>query len=417
MPRSLTLAERQRSTKLRRAKRHAGELLAAVSALFLASTILSRDATWLGWVQATAVASMVGALADWFAVTALFRRPLGLPIPHTAIIVERKDSFADTLGTFVQESLLTPDAVVERIESTGMLRRGAEWLAAPDHAEELARHVVAGLAAGAELLQEDDVRDALHGLLRDRLERVALAPLAGRALARLTRDGRHEPILEAALSSAARYLDHHGDELVERLGRQSPWWLPGPLEERLVARLLRRATGVLREMSEDHSHPLRRQLHEGLLTLAGDLQTSAELLARGEALKAELISQPQLRAFAGTLWNDAKRQLREQESTGASGLTARLARVLLQAGASLRDDPGRLSALQRGVEAALRSVLGRFDHEIADLIRATIARWDGIETSHRLELLLGPDLQYIRINGTVVGAIAGLALHAVAHFL
>jgi uncharacterized membrane-anchored protein YjiN (DUF445 family) len=398
-------------------RRQATGLLGVVAVVFVLATVFGGDERWLVWVQATAVASLVGGLADWFAVTALFRRPLGLPIPHTAIIVERKDRFGETLGAFVQESFLSPDAVLARLKAADAVGRTARWLADPVHAETVARRASRLVVDGADLLNEDDVRDLIVTLFKDRIDRLALAPVAGRALEQLIRDDRHEPLLDAALASLSRYLEVHGTELHARLGSQSPWWLPAPVEERVVNHLVERSQHVLADMAKDRRHPLRRQMDEGMRKLAGDLQTSEDLRIRGEELKAELLGQPQLRVFAATVWSDAKTQLRAEATQPDSGMRRYLAAAIAQTAERLRDDPELAAGAERGIEAVARAVLGRFENELVGLVSGTIARWDGSETSRRLELLLGPDLQYIRINGTVVGALAGLVLHGLSRVL
>ncbi|MGI8493266.1 MAG: DUF445 domain-containing protein [Acidimicrobiales bacterium] len=412
MQRTLTPTEEQRARLLIVAKRRATGLLVAVTAVFVASTVASSRAGWLAWVQATAVASMVGGLADWFAVTALFRRPLGLPIPHTAIVVERKDRFADTLGAFVQESFLTPEAVRERLKVADAVPRAARWLADPAHAASLAAQAADALVAGADLLRDEDVHRVLASLGRQRLEQVPLAPLAGKALEQLTREGRHDPLLDAALDGLSRYLESHGAELHRRLGAQSPWWLPGPIGDRMVDRLIRRARAVLSEMARDRSHPLRQQLESGLVKLADDLQRSDDLRRRGEELKVELLASVQVRHLAAAIWREAKAELRLQAAQPGSQLRAWMTDVIAQTAARLRDDEELAASAERGLDTVVVSTVGRFDRELASLVSGTIARWDGAETSRRLELLLGPDLQYIRINGTLVGALAGLVLHA-----
>jgi uncharacterized membrane-anchored protein YjiN (DUF445 family) len=413
----LTPAQRQRASLLVTTRRRATGLLVAVTAVFVVSTVLAPSAAWLRWVQATAVASMVGGLADWFAVTALFRRPLGLPIPHTAIVVERKDRFAETLGSFVQESFLTPEAVSERLHAARAVERTAAWLADPAHAAELAERAARAVVAGADLLRDEDVHDVFATLVRQRVDSISLAPVAGRALDQLTRDGRYNPVLDTLLAGVSRYLDQHGTELPDRLGVQAPWWLPGPLESRVVAGLIRRGRDVLADMGADRHHPMRQQLESGLLRLAHDLQHSPEMRDRGEELKAELFGQAELRTLVSSVWLDTKTELRAQAATDGSELRRRLAGAVAQTGERLRDDPDLAARAERALDAALGIVLSRFDRELASLVSGTIARWDSAETSRRLELLLGPDLQYIRINGTVVGALAGLVLEAVTRLL
>ena len=416
--RQLSAAEQRRAVLLKRTRRQATGLLVAVTAVFAATTAAlsatSPGYRWLSWIQATAVGSMAGGLADWFAVTALFRRPLGLPIPHTAIVVERKDRFAETLGSFVQESFLTPQAVSERIRAARAIPRTAAWLADPDNADLVAARATSVIRGAAELLRDEDVHEVLDALVRQRLDQIALAPVAGRALEELTREDRHEPLVDAALESLSAYLRKHGAELHERLGVYSPWWLPGPIGNRMVGRLLLRTQAVIDEMARNRNHPLRHQLDAGLVKLSLELQSSGEMRERGEKLKGELLSQPQIRGFATALWHDVKEQISEQTDDPDSGLRVGIARLVVQTGERLQHDPALQRAAERGLDAAARLVLTTYEGELVALVSSTISRWDGQETSRRLELLLGPDLQWIRINGTVVGALAGLALHGLA---
>ncbi|HWE54874.1 MAG TPA: DUF445 domain-containing protein [Acidimicrobiales bacterium] len=410
----LTPAEQRRARQLVTTRRRATGLLVVVAVIFALSTAFLSHASWLAWVQATAIASLVGGLADWFAVTALFRRPLGLPIPHTAIVVERKDRFAETLGSFVQESFLTPDAVTARLRASSALPRAAAWLADEDHARQLAGRAAEMLVEAIDLLHDADVYDVIDSLIRQRLDEVALAPVAGRALEQLTKDGRHEPVLDAALEGLSQYIAEHGADMHHRLGMQSPWWLPGAVSQRMVGRLLLRSQVVLGEMAVDRRHPLRLQLDDALATLARQLQDDPAMRRRGEELKAEFLAQPTVRELATTLWTDVKAELRAQSTRPDSELRRRLAGFVARTGRRLSDDPDLAGAVERSAEMALKAVLTSFDDELVGLVTGTIARWDAHDTSRRLELLLGPDLQYIRINGTVFGALAGLILHAIA---
>ena len=407
-------SEEAKRRQLTVSKRQASALLAAVAGVFTVATFAGGDDVWVEYVRAGAEASLIGGLADWFAVTALFRHPLGVPIPHTAIVRERKDQFGATLGAFVQESFLTPESVVERLRGAQVAARVAYWLAEPPNAARVAGHVADAAVAVADAVDDDDVHRLLEDVVRERLETVALAPLAGRALRFVTAEGRHDDVLDAAVSGLDRWLDEHRSELAERFGRRSPWWLPGAVEHRIFERLLDGARSVLREMADDRDHELRRQLDERLQRLATELETSDDLRRRGEQLKVELLEHPQVREWVASLWAGAKEQLRVQAGDPASPLRRRLEEAVRAAGARLQGDPVLLARAQVGVETAAGYVVRHFSGEISGLVGATIARWDGEETSRRLELLLGPDLQYIRINGTVVGGAAGLGLHAVA---
>jgi len=399
-------------------RRRATAMLGVVAAVFAATVAAgAEDGSLLGYVQATAEASMVGGLADWFAVVALFRHPMGIPIPHTAVIPERKEQFGETLGDFIQSSFLTPDAVVERVRLADVGGRVARWLADPTNAERLAGHVADGAVQVADLLRDEDVQQALDGVVRQRLETTPLAPLAGRAIDVITREGRHDEVVDAALGGLARYLDSHRVELHDRFQAKAPWWLPGAVEDRIFERLLDGARSVLDDMVNDRGHDLRRLLDERIHQLASDLQTSPELRARGDALARDLLAQPELRHWVAGMWADAKTTLRSQAADPESELRRGLARAIAAGGQRMLDEPALTGTVQQGAEAGVRYVVEHFGGEISRLVSDTISRWDGEETADRLELLLGPDLQFIRINGTVVGGLAGLALHAIAQVL
>lgn len=406
-----------RRRRLATMKRRATALLAAVTVVFVVVTVWGGDSTWAGFVQATAEAAMVGGLADWFAVTALFRHPLRLPIPHTAIIVARKDQFGATLGEFIQETFLTPDAVVDRLRAAEVVPRLAAWLRQPDNASRVAAEAMDAAGKAADLVTDDDVHQLIERTLRDRVDAVALAPVAGRALDFLIRDGRHQEALDVGLRELDQYLDGHRDELRSRLGEASPWWLPGAAEDRIFERLVDGGRRLIAEMLEDREHQLRSRFDARLRTLADDLQHSPDYLARGEQLKRDVLAQPQVTEWVSSLWADAKRQLRAQADDPASELRQRLAEVVVTAGERLADDPTLGEKLDEAMVSAATYVVERFHGEIVELVSGTIARWDANETADRLELLLGPDLQYIRINGTVVGALAGLALHTIAYLI
>ncbi|MDQ2650409.1 MAG: DUF445 domain-containing protein [Actinomycetota bacterium] len=410
--------EERKARQLVTTRRRATMLLGAVTAVFVATVVAGADdGTLLGYVQAGAEASMVGGLADWFAVVALFRHPLGIPIPHTAVIPERKEQFGETLGDFIQGSFLTPEAVVERVQLARVGDRVATWLADPVNAERLAAHVADGAVQMADLLKDDDVQAALDGVVRRRLETTPLAPLAGRALAALTREERHAEVLDAALRGLDHYLDEHREDLRARFEAKAPWWLPGAVEDRIFERLLDGARAVLDDMVTDHDHDLRRQLDDRIDQLADDLQHSPVLRARGEELARELLEQPELRIWVAGMWSDAKATLRRQAADPDSELRQQLARAIQAAGQRMVAEPALTAGVQNGAEAGVRYVVEHFGSEISSLVSGTIDRWDGEETARRLELLLGPDLQFIRINGTVVGGLAGLALHAIAQGL
>ncbi|HEY2315554.1 MAG TPA: DUF445 domain-containing protein [Streptosporangiaceae bacterium] len=385
-----------------------------MTVVFIAVTVAGARGTALSYVQAGAEAAMVGGVADWFAVTALFRRPLGLPIPHTAVLVERKDQFAATLGQFVQENFLNADVLAERIHSARLVSRLAAWLADDTKAAGFAGHAADLVVTVAEALRDEDAQRVLTAELTRAAETVKVAPLAGRALRVIIAGGHHAGLFTAIVSGADRYLGDHYAELRDLFEAESPRWVPDAVYRRAFDRIYDRLRHRLAAMAADPGDEARRQFDEWIASLPDRLETSPDLLERGEAYKRDILASAELRDWSSSLWSHVKDTLRTQAADPESELRRGVASALAAAGRRLGSDHGLQESLLRIVESGARALADQFHDELAGLVTGTIQRWDAAQTSSQLELLLGRDLQYIRINGTVVGAGVGLVLHAVA---
>jgi uncharacterized membrane-anchored protein YjiN (DUF445 family) len=406
-----SLAVRQH--RLAVARRRATAFLAAATALFVGVTVAGAHGTLLGYVQAGAEAAMVGGVADWFAVTALFRRPLGLPIPHTALIVERKDQFAATLGQFVQENFLNAEVLAERIRAARLVPRLSAWLTDPASAARFAGHAADLVVTVAEALRDEDVQRVLTAEVTRAVDSVQVAPLAGRALRVVIAQGQHGDLFNGVVFAVDRYLADHHEELRDRFADEAPRWVPGTLYRRVFDRLYDRVRERLVAMAADPDDEGRRQFDAWIAGLPDRLETDPELRERGERLKRDVLGSAGLRDWSSSLWQKAKETLRTQAADPSSELRHRLAEALVAAGGRLESDRVLADGLERMVESGARALADQFHDELAGLVTGTIERWDAAETSSQLELLLGRDLQFIRINGTVVGAGVGLILHAV----
>ncbi|HYT37967.1 MAG TPA: DUF445 domain-containing protein [Acidimicrobiia bacterium] len=394
-------------------KRRATGLLGLMAGVFVAAVLAGENRGLLGFVRAGAEASLVGGLADWFAVTALFRHPLGLPIPHTAVIPERKDQFGRTLGRFVQENLLTPALITDRVRNARIAGRVADWLADEGHAAVLAGSIADAAHSLAGAVEEDDVERLIEEGLRRGLDRLDPATLAARALTSLMAAGYHQEAFDAVLRATGRFLDEHRDDLRERFLKESKWYQPDVINKRIFATLLDGALKMIDEIRADPGHPLRAEVDRRLVALVKKLETSQPLRARIARARDELLAQGHLPQLAAWLWHDARAALADQAADPGSELRTRLAAGLAGAGRRLRDDPALLARGDHLVETTATYVADHFHGEIGALVDTAISRWDGEETARRLELLLGPDLQFIRMNGTVIGGLAGLGIHAV----
>jgi uncharacterized membrane-anchored protein YjiN (DUF445 family) len=370
------------------------------------------DNTVAGYVEAFAEAAMVGALADWFAVTALFRHPLGLPIPHTAIIPERKDEIGRGLGTFVQGNFLSGPVIAEKIRSVGVSARVGAYLADPANAHKLGENAGDAVRAAMEVLRDEDVAPVVERMVTDRVAEVPAAPVASRVLEAAVADGHHHAVIEGLLGATATFLDRNIDTIRARVERESPWWVPESVDDRIVNKLTTSGRRFLEEVAADPDHPVRHQIDERISELVVELRTSPELAARGEEIKAQLLAHPALRSWTSTLWGDLKGTLLTASADPDSELRSRLEEGIVRLGRTLQDDPELQAKFDGWVERTVLYVLDQYRDEVADLISGTVARWDAEDASRRIELQVGRDLQFIRINGTVVGGLVGVVIHA-----
>ncbi len=321
-----------RARRLAAARRRATALLAAVTVVFVAVTVAGARGTVLGYVQAGASAAMVGGVADWFAVTALFRRPLGLPIPHTALLVERKNQFAATLGQFVQENFLNADVLAERLRSGRLVPRLAGWLADDANVATFAGHAANLVVTLAEALRDEDAQRVLTAELTRAAEAVEVAPLAGRALRVIIAGGHHAGLFTAIVSSAESYLAAHYAELRDLFEAESPRWVPDAVYRRVSDRLYDRLRHRLAAMAADPNDEARRQFNAWIASLPDRLETSPELRERGERIKRDVLASAELRDWSLSLWSHAKETLQTQAADPESELRRGLASALAAAG-------------------------------------------------------------------------------------
>lgn len=387
-------------------------LLLALMAVLFAVT-LGRPEAWAGWVNAFAEAGMVGALADWFAVVALFRHPLGIPIPHTAIVPRRKDEIGDSLARFVAEHFLHPEVVGRRLASVNLAAKAADWLNSPTgrtRAANLLAHIGRSLVG---LLGDDEVRAFSGRLAARQLERVEPAPLLGRTVEWLIEDGRHQDVLTETLRVALATLHDNRDRIRHAVQKGSPWWMPGFVDDRIVVQLLDRIETLLLELSLDPDHTLRRDFDRWAQTRANDLQHSAAYRAWGERLKTDLAGNEALRDYLASLLKDFTDGIRAEFDDRDSPLRSELERMVGSFAAELARDADMQLWVDGWLQEAAVALVEQHRDAIASLISETVRSWDARETSQRVEAAIGTDLQYIRINGTLVGGLVGLLIHAV----
>ena len=404
----------QTSADLRRMRFRASALLVLVTAVFVIVKATTDGGGCSGYVEAAAEAAMVGGVADWFAVTALFRHPLGIPIPHTAIIPKRKDQIGRSLGAFVQDNFLNGDLVAGRVRDFGVAARLGDWMAQPANAAKLGEQASVAIGGVTEVLNDDDVSAGVEAVLVRRLEAVSLSSLASRALEVAIEGNHHQAVLDATMRSVNNVVTDNDQVLRKRLYEESPWWVPESIDDRVFDKIRSGVTSLMAEVLADPGHDIRQLFDQRARTVAVELRESEGLAARGEELKAELLDHPDVRAWLSSLWEHLKVGLLEAAEDRDSELRERLEAAIVTAGLNMRADPALQAKVDRWVEGLIRYAVGQSHGEVAALIASTVQRWDSKQTGERIELQVGRDLQFIRINGTVVGALVGLVIHTVA---
>ena len=410
--------EEEKRRQLVGMKRRASALLAGAAVLFVITRVLESRYEWLGYVRAFAEAAMVGGVADWFAVTALFRHPLGVPIPHTAIVPARNDRIGRSLGMFVQRNVLSREVVGGKLRAARVGERLARWIADPDHARLVARQVATALHGGASVLRDEDVEGALERGIVSRARKTQVAPLLGRGVTLLTADGRHQELLDEALKLAARFVGENEELIRDRIAAEAPWWVPGAVEEKIHEKVVNALEHTLQEVSADPEHPLRLRFDEAVQTFAERLRSSPEVIARAEAMKEDVLAHPAVREYVASLWSDAKAALaRYAEGADGGGAPAAVERGLVSLGHAMLADPALVAKVDGWITDGVLFAVEQYRDEVAQLIETTVGQWDPVATSQRIELQIGKDLQFIRINGTLVGGLVGLGLYVAGKFL
>ncbi len=404
--------QREQQRALARMRLLATGLLVAMSVVFLAARSAPAAWLWAPWVAAFAEAAMVGALADWFAVTALFRHPLGLPIPHTAIVPRNKDRIGRALGDFIAGSFLSPRLLDARLKRLAPASRLADWLVRPQAARALAEQI-AGFASEFTASSEE-VRAFVAQLLRRGVQAVPAAPFAARMAGFMVSDGRAEAVVEALIAWLGEQLAAHEATIRTSISHKSWRWLPRWVDQILAGKIIAGTAATLAEM-RDPAHPWRIEIRGALDDAIHRLATDPALIARGETLKRRLLDDPGFAQRMTAVWEDLGDKLAASE--GAAIMAPAIERGLVAAGRWLAADAMAQARLDGFIRVAVRRLVAPRREAIGAFVAQVVAGWDARGTAERLELQVGADLQYIRISGTIVGGLAGLAIYGLTRLL
>jgi uncharacterized membrane-anchored protein YjiN (DUF445 family) len=413
----LSAGDAEKAAALRKMKLVALGLLIAMAIIFVFAFAFQKEYPWLQYVRAAAEGGMVGALADWFAVTALFKYPMGIKIPHTAIIPRRKDQIGASLGEFVETNFLSEQVVQDKLASVNIARRAGEWLSGPGGAERVAKEGAAVIRGAFKVLNDDDVQAVIEGMVRKHLLAPPWGPPVGRMAERIFADGHHHKLVDLLVDRAADWVDDNHETVTRLVSDRSPTWVPqfvdGLVGDKVYVEILK----FVRAVQSDPNHQVRQQIDKYLNDLAQDLQYDPAMIARAEDIKAQVLGDPEVRELASRTWGTVKNALLTAVDDPDSELTVKFKAAVRDFGSRLVNDAELAGKVNAWIGDAAGYLVRTYRSDIAGVITETVARWDAEETSRKIELQVGKDLQFIRINGTVVGSLAGLAIFTAAHLV
>jgi uncharacterized membrane-anchored protein YjiN (DUF445 family) len=415
-PDVLTPSELDKLRGMRRMKAVATAFLLGAALVYVLSKIAENHGagSWAGYTGAAAEAGMVGALADWFAVTALFRHPLGLPIPHTAIIPNRKDAFGEGLGTFVGENFLSEDVIRSRLASAGISKRTGQWLAEPGNADRVTRELATAVRGVLTVLRDEDIQKVIGEAVTTRLAKADLAAPLGGLLERFAASGGHHDLVDMVVRRAHDWLEANPEAIDRAVSQEAPLWSPRFVDDAVAKRIQRELVKLAANVRDDPHHQLRQALDRFLADFAQELKQDPETGARVEHLKTGLLHHPEVQGLVASGSSALRAAVIEAAEDPDSDLQRRAREALQSLGTRLQTDEKIQEKADGWVREVAVHLVTTYRDQITSLITDTVAAWDGPATSRKIELQVGRDLQFIRINGTVVGALAGLAIYTVS---
>jgi uncharacterized membrane-anchored protein YjiN (DUF445 family) len=395
---------------LRRMRRIATGLLLLMAVIFIGARLLQPAHPWLAYVGAFAEAAMVGALADWFAVSALFRRPFGLPIPHTAIIPRNKDRIGASIGNFLEHNFITPDVMREELAQVDLAGIAARWLVQPENSGAIAQQVVAGVPALLRAVEDDDADQFLRKTLSGALAKVRLGPLLGQVLTALVAGRQHWQLLERVLAMVAHALEENRPYIRQKVHDNSPRWMPKAIDEKFFERLMEGVQSILTDIQGEDSE-WRQRFQTVTDEFIDKLAHSPEYEQTLHALLTDGLGHPLFRSYAGEVWQDVRQRMLDDALAPESRMAARLEGLIRVLSKALLQDAALQAKLNEWLRGFAAEAIVERRGVIAAVVRRVIEQWDADTITRKIELYVGRDLQYIRINGTLVGGLVGLLLH------
>jgi uncharacterized membrane-anchored protein YjiN (DUF445 family) len=402
----------EKLARLRAMQRLATALLVFMLLVLALSVAFEDWHPWLKWVQAFAAAATVGAIADWFAVVALFHHPLGLPLPHTAIVPRNKDRIGESLGHFVEHNFLTAQNVLRKLEARNLSLEGARWLARAESADDIAARFCTFVPGLLDALRDEDVKRLFDRAVTSQIRKIDVADMASGVLGTLTAGGRHQALLDRALRALEAWLVANQAAITDKFSAASKY-TPRVFDRYIVSRFVAGIIALSHEVAQNPEHDIRRQFDAATEQFIAKLSTSPEYRAQAEALKQDLITHLERENYYAVVWEDLRQRLKADVGREDSVVRGHVREIVRKLGSGLAEDEALQAKINAWILQTVERAVVRHRHQVSGLITEVVRGWDTREVTQKMELEIGKDLQYIRINGTLVGGLVGLLLHAV----
>lgn len=412
-PQMQFMREQEQQAQLTKMRKLATSLLVLMAVIFVAARLWQSTYSYMSFVSAFAEAAMVGALADWFAVTALFRHPFGLPIPHTAIIPNNKDRIGDSVGNFLEHNFMTPDVLGEELKQVDFAGPAAAWLAQPEHSRAVSEQIVSGIPAFFKMVEDKDVASFMQTAITSALENMKFAPLAAEILSVLLADRRHQLLFDHFLRFAAKTLEQNKPYIRQKIHDRSPRWVPKIVDEKFFVNLLQELRNILDEMKDENSE-WRNRFELSAQDLIEKLRATPEYEEKIGKVISEILAHPLFRDYTNHVWHDLKQRLIADAISDKSQAVDQLDLAIRTFSEALIEDAVVQSKLNQWIREFATEAISSRREGIANLVKRVVRKWDTETVSRKFELYVGKDLQYIRINGTLVGGMVGLVLHGIS---
>lgn len=406
------MKDSHKEISLKKMKRLATGLFLLMAVIFLIARLTEGTYTWVSFIRAFAEAAMIGALADWFAVTALFRYPLGIRLPHTSIIPNNKDRIGESLGSFVESNFLTPESVKGKLQKIDIARRISEWMAKPANSELIAAEFCSLIPDVLKASDDTDIRHFVKQNVTTAIRKAEIAPSLGHILSILTSNNKHQVIFDHALRLAGQLFEEYRPALQEKITEESPWWLilfNGDIT--FYNKIVSNVNEILNQLINNPNHELRIKFDKATHEFIQKLKTSPEYRAKGEAIKEEILQNQAVQEYFANVWDDIKTMILNDIANPNSSIKRHLKEAIAAIGNGMLRDDAVLNKINALIQSAIIGIITKYHSEIANLISEQVKNWDSRTITNKIELEIGKDLQYIRINGTIIGGTVGLLIH------